>query len=278
MNKPVLMRVSDDAVVDNMAHKSYSLAIVLLSQMQRETGVLSKINQFRLCQCLYFTRRYVAALEKAKQFIAAGNTMPEMYFLRGMCHFQMGQWTLAIEMFKRKKREWHRWLRKAEVKRDSTGDRPIIIGEMPTKADDEKATFEFQDDKATVKLQIPLAGIDPNELKVHVNDYWLELVYDDGHRKFTKSVELFDKVIPKSVKVDVTVKGVSLELTKAKEAPWPSLNWTSDSVIEKNFDVVLEKMNLVQEFTDEEAAELFEDLIPQLKEEAPNISGWFDSL
>ena len=105
MNKPVLMRVSDDAVVDNMAHKSYSLAIVLLSQMQRETGVLSKINQFRLCQCLYFTRRYVAALEKAKQFIAAGNTMPEMYFLRGMCHFQMGQWTLAIEMFKRKKRE-----------------------------------------------------------------------------------------------------------------------------------------------------------------------------
>ena len=277
MNKPVLMRISDDAVVENMEKKSYSLAYVLLEQMQKEAGILSKANQLRMCQCLYFNRRYLAALEKCKNFIESGNAMREMFFLRGMCHYQLGQWTIAAEMFSRH-REWNRWLRKAQLRKEGQTDKTVVIGEMPTRADDEKAAFAFEDRKTSIKIQIPLAGVDPSELKVNLNEYWLELAYDDGRRKFTKSVELFDKVVPKSLKLDVKDMSIEMEIDKVKEAPWPTLNGNTEPAIETNFDNVLEKMNIVQEFTDEEASELFESLIPQLKEEAPNIASWFESL
>lgn len=203
--------------------------------------------------------------------------MREMYFLRGMCHYQLGQWSMAAENFGRH-REWTRWLLKAQMRRDGQTDKTIVIGEMPTRADDEKAAFTFEDKPAAIKIQIPLAGVDPNELKVHLNEYWLELVYDDGRRKFTKSLELYDKVVRKSLKYLVKEMSIEIEIEKVKAAPWPTLNGNAEPAIETNFDSVLEKMSVVQEFTDEEASELFEALIPQLKEEAPNVAGWFESL
>ena len=273
----LLMHITDEAIIANMEDKNYHIAIVLLAQMQKENGVLSNMNQFRMCQCLYFTHRYLAALEKAKKFISAGNGMPEMIFLRGMCHYQLGQYAIALDCFKRK-REWVRWEKKAEMRKESSQSRGVVIGEMPTKAADEKATFEFKDSKKSIEIQINMTGVDPNILKVNLNELWLELTYDDGHRKFTKSCELYKKVVPKTLKLEVNDMFIKMQIEKEKEEDWPSLMAAAELAPDATWEAVLQKLNLVPEFTDEEAAELFEKHIAQLKEEAQDISKWFDSV
>lgn len=268
------MTTTDEAVITNMNVKNYHVALVLLAQIQRDSGTLSSMNQLRMCECLYFTRRYLSALEKAEYFLEAGNKMPELLFLKGMCHYQRGNFSGAHEIF-RKRQDWWRWALKSSMEKEAA-DKCIVIGEIPSKDVDEKVEFQFSDQPKSIKITLNIPGIDPNELKVSLNEYWLEVSYDDGYRKFAKSQELFEKVNAKTLKLTVTNEMITMEIEKAKEGEWPCLHSNTGPAIDTNFAEVLEKMDLVKEYTDEEAARLFEDLIPKMREEAPDISKWFE--
>jgi tetratricopeptide (TPR) repeat protein len=267
----LLTRPTDDAIISNMKGKRYNAALVLLTQLSIENSGLSASNQVRYIQCLYHTKRYLAALEKCRQFSESGNTVPELMFLRGLCQFQLGQFVPAQEAF-RKRREWCRWAKKAELRRDSTAT-VIRIGEMPSKNDDEKvSTPEFRQTHADIEIAIPLEGLDPADLRISAGELWLDLTYDDGRRKVAKSWELFAKVDPMSLKVDVTPAGVDVRLNKAEQQEWPTLDTKVD--IEEPLEELLASLG-IPEYTDDAAAEQFEKSIALAKEEGIDISSWF---
>jgi hypothetical protein len=274
MRSGVSVKLCDDAVIANMKNKRYHAALVILKQIGTENSGLSYANQVRYIQCLYHVKRYRAAHEKGRQFAESGNTLPELSFMRGLCAYALGQWQTAHEYF-HQRREWLRWAKKAELRRDQTSAMVIRIGEMPTKAEDEKTVPQVVQTPRSVEIALPLAGIDPNDLRVTAGDLWIDFVYDDGQRKVNRSWELFDKVVPKSLSFEVTPMVVTIKVDKAVEADWPSVTRPENASIIPDLSAEVMKQLEIPEYTDAKASEMFEHAMALAKEEAVDISSWF---
>lgn len=260
--------VTSDMVVANMAAKQYDVALVLLSQMEIEDNVLSEMNALRLCQCLYFRYRYMSALERTTKYIEDGNYLPEMLFLKGMCHYRMGQFILAHGVFSVKP-EWRRWALKAELKKDRVC---IVLGRKPTYERDLAAELAFTDAKSTITVVLTAENVKKDLLLVGVNPYWLEICYNEPHRQIVRYAELHDRVKPDSVAVTVTDTAVTVVLEKEAPAPWPRLAIAPTAV---DMNTLLTGSGM--ELTDTEACDSYDAVCKVRSEVAPDFYGSWSS-
>jgi hypothetical protein len=277
MIKLPVWHICSDAIEKYMQQKNWQLALVVLTEISSETVSLSRANQLNMVLCLYHLKRYFAALEKSRRFIESGNNTPELLFLSGLCYYQSRQYANALEVF-RMQPEWARWVKKAEVRKDQNTSKAftVTIGDIPSKADDEKAEFTYVDSSKSLLISLPLEGVDVADLKVTIGPTWIDVTYDDGLRKIAKSLELYDKVVPKSKCVRVLPTGLKIEISKEVEGEWPSLSRPEDAtIIDADFDDVVTKMDIIPTYTDEVASEMYEKSVKTLKEEGISISSWF---
>jgi hypothetical protein len=266
------VKPNDDPVLMNMKNRRYHTALTILKQMSSENSGLIPSNEVRYVQCLYHMKRYRAALEKSRQFVESGNTLPELTFLRGLCAFSLGQWQTAAEFF-RTKSEWVRWVKKCELREQNVA--PIRIGDWPTKAEDEKIEPTAEQTPRTLLITIPLLGADPNDLRITAGETWLDLVYDEGQRKVNKSWELFEKVFPQSLQYEVTPMGIKVRLEKVDEGEWPSLSRSdSNPSLPDLSPEYFERLN-IPTYTDSDASSMFEQKMLLLREEPVDRSSWF---
>jgi hypothetical protein len=265
-------RPSDDAVAANMESRRYHVALVLLKQIMSQESGTTPLNQLRYVQCLYHVKRYRSALEKCRKFAEGGNTLSELTFMRGLCAFALGQWQTAAEFF-RTQNEWSRWVSKCELREQNSP--PIRIGDWPTKAEDEKVEPTAEQTPTTLLITIPLAGVDPNDLRISAGESWVDLVYDEGQRKVNKSWELFDTILPRTLSYEVSPMWIKVTVEKAQDGDWPGLirSDPNPALPELGADL-LEQIDLAS-YTDDAAPAIFEHAMALETEEAVDMTAWF---
>jgi tetratricopeptide (TPR) repeat protein len=272
MNRPKSLKPSTDPVVANMENRRYHVALILLKQIMSEDFGSTPLNQLRYVQCLYHLKRYRSALEKCRKFAEGGNTLSELTFMRGLCAFALGQWQTAAEFF-RLQSEWSRWVAKCELREQNTP--AVRIGDCPTKAEDEKVEPAAELTSTALVITIALAGVDPNDLRINAGETWIDLVYDEGQRKVSRSWELFDKILPRTLSYEVSPMWIKVKVEKAQEGEWPSLiRSDANPVLPEVGPELLARLD-IPAYTDRTASAMFERTMTSAQEEAVNMEAWF---
>jgi hypothetical protein len=262
-------------IVTNMRDRRYHAALVLLTELNSLESTLSKANQFRLLECLYRTKKYRSVIEKSREYAESGTSANDIIFLRALCHYQLGQFSRAREIFCRYP-EWARWEKKAAIKADSSA-KVITIGEVPPKIDPDKFDATFTESPELISITVPLPGLDPHDLKFSIGESWIDVTCDDPTKRISKSWDLFGKVLPASAKYTVGPESISVELRKKGEGIWGRLTYEDPTEVafESKLTDFLSQLHPDRELSDESASEQFEQSVNLSRETGVDISSWF---
>lgn len=259
-----LKKTADDAIILNMNKKNYHVAIVLLEQLQHEHMKLSKENQVRLCECLIQVNRLLDALVYIRKFTDQGNNLNTLRFLRGVAYFKSNEFFNAKEIFDQCP-EWSRWSDKCQLMIDISKDKrsPLNIGEIPRQAfpDPKSIKPEIIQDAKHLFFQFPIKGVLPSNVEVTPLPYSLDVVIKFENEEYKRSFELYEAIIPKSLVKNVTFQSVEIKVEKVQSAMWPTIERTPEDIINEadiTLDKVVEALNTLPNYTDQEASDLFE--------------------
>lgn len=271
--KPAI-RATDAMIAAVMEKREYDTAYVMLCEICEEDGLLSTDNRRRVCECLYFMRRYTTALENATKFLNDSPESKELMFIIGMCHFQLRDFEKALGVFSTDER-WSRWADKARLvgKRDTL----ISVGSTLAANADDNARFSFKDLTTAVETRIPLEGLREKCLDVSMGNDWFDLSYDDGLRQISRSVELYAACKPDTLVVTVTPMDVLLTFDKLQAEAWPTLSRPPPAAINprlvENSEAVVGQGDVI---SDDDVCDAFRAVMSQVLVKRPEIFRLFE--
>lgn len=216
-----LFQVIDDSIIKNINNGSYQVSLLHLEQLLHEDGFLSKVNQIRHAQCLYYCKRYTESIEAAQRYIDGGNTSSDLQFIIGISLFQLGQYYEAANIF-RFNQKWELWYKKSYIK--SAYPHNNIYRKKCDFPEKVEYPTDWTQTRNSVTITFPYEGLLVDEVTV---DFYFESIdisiYKNEKDSFNQTLELYDAILPYSCSYEISSKNLILKLIKVKEGDWPEL-------------------------------------------------------
>lgn len=256
-----LAKTTEEVIQTHVSSKSYEIALTLIGQLRKEIGELSIKNEITCINCLYQTGRYLEALEIIKRLIDEGMESKELYFFRGLCLYQLCNYSDAAKDFHNDP-SWFRWEQKAiymdNVRKRTNSIHTIGEARPPIALSNIKQEWYQSNDYITVTIFAK--GLSKEMVNVSFYEYAFDIVIKAGSTSaLTKSIELYDSIIPTASEIKVTPIKIELKMKKAKPTKWPCLD-ADINLGNKTLDKkeVLSQLVEIDDLTDAEAAKMFE--------------------
>lgn len=203
--------------------------LVLIRQFEREKGKLPLHYRITLCKLLYLNKRYNEVLQTIRDIQADGRNSPDIEFIRGLCLYQLHDYTEAENIFKTDKR-WEIWKRRAQIMKNAKKDPESIIYiperiiPVPIPADIKAECSQDSSFMITVILPILDVQFDQISTNIFPNAIDLDIIFVPGDAtKYSYSLEFTKEINTDTVKITATFDEIIITVMPKIPEKWETI-------------------------------------------------------
>ena len=131
--------------------------------------------------------------------------------------------------------------------------------------EDETKQYKWNQTEKQIIITISIEGIKKEQIKINCIAFTIDISISRGSLIiFSKSFELFDKVIPKTLNLQCTPKEIIITLDKLKQTQWPQLEITEFQISELMDIAELRNLINIQSIEENSAIEAYKKVQPEL--------------